>query len=267
MKKITVFEGTINGEKFDNVKAYNDKMAELINSGATDIQASSSTSIKTVDDTCNTAKCNDELNVSYHPYFEDTTDNHYLDELVTDNEKTNENNMDKMIRILDASFNHIIDGLENCSLSDKKDYLLEIQSIISGIKQDKKANEKCAETLKSNKDEADAKFAAAKKEYDETLDKIRHDMRIIKWAERFITNLLEFYNGVEGETIDAIKNHVELDKNKQHVDDKTKVKPTENIDIKTSIKEHTPQLVAGIESLLNEIFGDSVYYTNVKNIK
>jgi hypothetical protein len=45
----TIFEGTINGEKFNSVEAYNNKMLELINAGVS-IDATSHT--KSVDDTC-----------------------------------------------------------------------------------------------------------------------------------------------------------------------------------------------------------------------
>ena len=44
MKKI-VFSGTINGETFNNVEDYNQKISSLIRAGETNIQASSSTQI------------------------------------------------------------------------------------------------------------------------------------------------------------------------------------------------------------------------------
>ena len=46
MKQIKVFKGKINGEVFDNVHSYNTRMTELISKGVTNIEATSSTSIK-----------------------------------------------------------------------------------------------------------------------------------------------------------------------------------------------------------------------------
>lgn len=71
----TIFKGTVNGETFDNVAAYNARLQELINSGVT-VNASSDTKVNIEDEPTNDASYTttttldvDDADLSIYPYM------------------------------------------------------------------------------------------------------------------------------------------------------------------------------------------------------
>ena len=104
MKKV-VFEGIINGEKFDNVQDYNKKMTELVKNNE-QISASSITKMNDeFDDSEDKTPAPEQVvenkeNISRDdllPYFNDGFDGYYLDKLVTGDDTIDRESISKVI--------------------------------------------------------------------------------------------------------------------------------------------------------------------------
>lgn len=204
MKKITVFNGKINGEKFDNVAAYNQRMNELINSGATNIEASSSTSIKTVEDieTVCDAPIDDKYNeLELFPYINDDTP--YLDELVTIDAQRNANILKELEQVLSYSKNKIFEWLHDPEVGAdyKAHYINNVREIIERIKEDSKNNIACIGVVNSNRQRIVNDVEAAKAKFDELFRINDNERFMLISATPVIDNLLEFYKDVQAEGI------------------------------------------------------------------
>jgi hypothetical protein len=226
MKQIKVFKGKINGEVFDNVNSYNTRMTELISAGVTNIEATSSTSIKMVEDEpmdmttglgTNTpiAMIPEDEDLTFYPYFEDE-DPHYLDLLVTDDSETNAEAYNEANRQLDKCFLYITDNLydKDVDINVKKEYLHHVANIISDIKSD---NEKTTKALRSVDTtraqvaaefrEAQAAFTEAQAKYNEAVRECDYNQSVLQASKPVIARMLEFYRGVEQEALQAIAEH------------------------------------------------------------
>lgn len=125
MRKI-VFEGVINGEKFDNVQDYNSRMQELISAGVTEIQATSSTSMKSEE-----PEKKKEFDLTdYLPYF--NNEKHYLDQLVSDDSALNEKNLAYAERTFGAAYNDLSKALADGEVDVNQ--LLNLANIIKEIR-------------------------------------------------------------------------------------------------------------------------------------
>ena len=86
MAKKTIFEGVINGIKFDNVKDYNEYLTKLINTGES---FNASTSTKTECETCcdGECTCSDKETPVIHmfPGFDNGDNKEYVDGFISDN--------------------------------------------------------------------------------------------------------------------------------------------------------------------------------------
>lgn len=209
MKKITVFNGVINGEKFDNVAAYNQRMTELIARGATNIEASSSTSIKTVEDKereCDAPAEPEVLNDKYnelelYPYIDDDTP--YLDELVTIDAQRNANILKELAQVLSYSKNKIFEWLHDPEVGAdyKAQYINNVQDVINRIKQDSKNNITCIDIVNSNRQRIVNDVQAAKARFEELFRTNDNERFMLTSAKPVIDNLLEFYKDVQAEGI------------------------------------------------------------------
>jgi hypothetical protein len=215
MKQIKVFKGTINGETFDNVHSYNARMTELISAGVTDIEASSSTSIKMVDDELTEvatgigadtpiANCADE-DVSLFPYF-DHDDPHYLDLLVTEDDVTNAEARDTAREIMENSYAHIVNNLYDNTVdyAAVSDYLDAIRNILRDIRHDANSNAQTVKTIEREIMHAEAAFAEAKLNYENTMKVLDAKRHVLCAAKPVINDFLEFYEGIEAETMAAL---------------------------------------------------------------
>lgn len=206
MKK-TVFTGTINGQTFDNVADYNKCMMQLLEKGV-EVQASSSTSIKEVEpepvDTC--ASTPDD-GVSLFPFFEEEAD-YYLDALVTPDAEKNLTVRTEMRNLLEKCYSYIMEMLldKDIDIEVKQVYRDDIHDLISSIETDRTNNLKCKEVIAARRNEAIAKYNAAKAEYNEAMIKFRAEEFMIDGANPVINMLLDFYRDIEAETINAVKN-------------------------------------------------------------
>lgn len=267
MAKVTVFQGTVNGRTFNNVADYNAAIATLIEAGETDIQATSSTTIKNVEDPveigdyvttctndccpggCDCTCCEDE-DLSYFPYMEDD-DPFYLDLLVTDDPVTNQEAYAEAQKILEKCYRHITKTLSDPTISanKKEQYLADIQEIISDIKSDIRDTINAGKAIDAKREKLTRDYNIAMARFEEEEDILNASMNVAKMFE-------VFYQDVENETLTAIK---ETNKNKCICknDDLNKNK------IVTDCKVKQPEKVANLSDLLNKIFGeDWVQYKN-----
>lgn len=264
MAKVTVFNGVINGEKFDNVAAYNARMNELLSAGVEDISAASSTEIKNVEDetadftstctcdVCNTKpinnideafknlmtaieECDEEL--SLYPYMEED-EPFYLDIIVNDNMDIYEDTVKNAKRILDKCFGYIAEYLHDNDMCvcEKKDYLQDIKNIISDIKNDNQYNLDAISNIKSRRDALLAE-----------LNDLDAEEKVLRNAKPVIEMFLDFYRAVEAEACMVIAENKA--KNKCKCDDLNK-----NKDVTTNVVEKYPQAEIDLKSLFDKIF-------------
>lgn len=267
MAKVTVFQGTVNGKTFNNVADYNAAITALIEAGEKDIQATSSTTIKNVEDPvetddyvttctndccpggCDCTRCKDE-DLSYFPYMEDD-DPFYLDLLVTDDPVTNQEAYSEAQKVLEKCYRYITNTLNDpiVSLSRKEQYLADIQEIISNIKSD------IRDTVNAGK-AIDAKREKLTRDYNIAIGRLEEEENILSTSMDVARMFESFYQDVENETLTAIK---EDNKNKCTC----KNDDLNNNKIVTECKVTQPEKVANLSDLLNKIFGED--WTQYKN--
>lgn len=283
--KRTIFEGTVNGEKFDNVQDYNARVKELIESGQFE-SASSSTRVeeyertgycRICDDTptvegtltttadnlpweedCDCTECVnpfEDEDLSFYPYL-DEDDPLYLDILVTDHRETNREVLAEVTRVFEKCKRYIIDALEDpdTDIESKKNYLEDIKEIVENLVADKK------DTLEAIK-KVEKKAEDLRKEYEEKFQAIDRDRFILEESRPVIDAFLEFYRSVEGDIILNIKENTHNPKlvfqNRNDVNNNKKPIVGVDVDnrIDTGIRESQPQRVDDLQSILDRIFG------------
>ena len=278
MKKITVFDGTINGEKFDNVQAYNNRMNELLNAGATDIQASSSTSIRTVKDESEVEMSalekeltdlilgEDDEDLTMYPYF-DEGDPKYLDLLVTDNACINTEALNEANSLLDKCYLYIADQLydDEIPVEEKKDYLADVREIIAEITNDNTNTTKALASIDRNRASAAAELRAAeaayntaKINYNNAVKECDLNQGILQASKPVIARMLEFYRTVEADALEAI-----AETNSKRVCKCTEDKytcDTDSPEVKCNIREVSPQQLKDV----SEWFGKLLEACGVK---
>ena len=270
MKKVTVFKGVINGHEYDNVADYNAAFKELMDRGETDIQASSSTSVKTIEDeastgfvtTCTTdqcpgtcIECTEDEDLSFYPYMEDD-DPHYLDILATSDKVTNYEAYTEAQNVLEKNYRYICDALNdpdvcNC---ERKEYLEDINDIIKDVENDLRTTKNTLEGLAVKYDAAKARYEEAIKKAEEAYEiekKQIEESEVVLVAAKRVGEMFEaFYYDVANETILAIKNHEEPCN-----------KACKNEDnIVTECKEKSPSTVRDFNDLLDKIFSKPGFF-------
>jgi len=146
MRKL-VFEGIINGKKFDNVQDYNKEMNRLISSGSLNISASSSTHL--VDDSAVAAREPEKVETvrpfddeDYLPFFNNSTSQYYLDLLVSNDNALNERNRD----IAEQEFDKKLTDLKKVlatgtvSIEDAFSFVNKLKEVRSQINNDAEEN-------------------------------------------------------------------------------------------------------------------------------
>lgn len=267
----TVFEGTVNGEKFDNVQAYNARLTELLNAGVV-VEASSSTRVvneetpvphsgyvrTSTDEVCDAgtstfASTIDE-DLSYYPYAEDD-DPHYLDVLITDAHDVNVEARREMHNIFDKCYMHIADALydRDIDVDTKKEYLADVRDIINTAKQDKAMNTDALARINARKKEVEDEFRQAEEKYHKAMEQIEYDTMILNDAKPVIEDFINFYNSVEAEALQAINeqttNRCTCGENKCNC----KCDTSEPI---TTVTERIPQGIFDFQNVINRIFDD-----------
>ena len=258
MKK-TVFTGTINGKTFDNVADYNKCMMQLLEKGV-EVHASSSTSITEVEpepiDTCASTP---EDGVSLFPFFEEDAD-YYLDALVTPDAEKNLAIRAEMRNLLEKCYSYIMEMLldKNIDTDEKLAYRDNIHDLIGSIEADRNNNLKCKSVIAKRREEAIAKYNAAKAEYNEAMIKFRAEEFMVDGANPVINMLLDFYRDIEAETINALKNDKDqCDNHKcKRCDDPNKNKTIDKDKILCDVQELQPQTIKDVTDWFNKLLDD-----------
>ena len=256
MKNVTVFQGKVNGKIYDNVADYNAAITALVEAGVTDIEATSSTSIKAVEDnevsnecvtTCTDCDCTNctcdicDEDVTFYPYMEDE-DPFYLDLLVTNDKEANIEAYNEAQRQLEISYRDIVEALyaPKTTLDELKEYLDDINDIIANVKHDIADTHAAADKINVRRKNLANEFEKYKQNYEASLREMDSQMDILTDANRVTSMFKAFYEDVANETILSIKNNEEnVNRNK----------------IETTCNEIKPQNVSDLNSLINKIFG------------
>lgn len=272
-KTRTIFEGTVNGEKFDNINAYNARIIQLMDSGQL-LSASSSTRVeditKEVEGVNEVIKkievCDEKPKAAVKKYLPASDDNSkYIDDVLQ-----SEN--------VQKSINTLVDNLYELS-----------EEVIANIPHNTKeqldvyfnaacdAQQKLIRDLEltnnaiCSKDDKLTKIENEVKELTKRLSDLRdeheslvRDVTILDNAYQVIDTYIDFYDKVITEVNEAIEI---LESNECHCGGKCKCGcngeckcgnhedhcQCENV--KTDIKEIKPQYVSNISKLIDEVFG------------
>lgn len=264
MEKVTVFKGCINGQEFDNVNDYNARMKELLDAGAENISASSSTSVKTVKEPqdckcgdeapcpCEVCTCSNRPNgvydedASFYPYM-DANDPYYLDLLVTEDPAVNAEALNTMEEVFTESYRYICDTLADPKVSQqtRREYLTDVQTILSGLKDDHKHTKKALDSIVRKEAELRAELKA-----------LEGAENVLRDALPVIEKLDEFYRAVECKTLEEITNT-------DRAAEKTECQCEQNCQceqkVPTKCVETEKTKVYDLNTIINTIFGESLF--------
>lgn len=188
MRKV-VFKGVINGEEFDNVKDYNDRINKLLAEG-TSISANSNTQVVEEPEVKEEKEEVSDLRsllANLTPYFNEE-DEHYLDRLVTGDKEFDQRRLIEVEnRLEDAKKNleKVLD-IDEFDLADALELMNEYKNVRNGILEDQYTNSTLTNNLK---------------------EEIKHDedqLKVLEGSAPFIKTLLDFYTGA----FNILRNHI-----------------------------------------------------------
>ena len=289
----TIFEGTINGEKFNSVQAYNARMIELMNAGK-EVNASSHT--KSVNEsagcdcrcTCDKSEevCdlpsletavknlvdaieNEDITGSIYPCFEDD-EVHYLDTLVNNNAETNMSMREALHKDFDAAWRNVTEFLycDDTPIEAKKMYLNDVRDIISTVEEDQRNNNTARAKINIRRRAVVDALDRAKRDYEKAMANIDSEVIVIDDANKIIADVLEFYRSVEAEGLQAIKDSNKNDNTQCkscNCDAETSNKETSNIN--TNLREITPQIQMDLASAFGKLFEGLVKNVDLSKLK
>lgn len=154
MRKV-VFNGVINGKEFDNVQDYNEEMNKLLQSGATNISASSSTSIvdepETVAEPPEEDKKKPFVIEDYLPYFVGEGNDYYIDLLASEDDELNNKNLEiaehTFVDVLKKLRDEIAD--RNITVEQAFDLVNLVKEVRARVDNDKDTNEKMIKDIEA----------------------------------------------------------------------------------------------------------------------
>lgn len=147
MAKKTIFEGVINGIKFDNVKDYNEYLTKLINAGES-FSASTSTKseretccsreCETCCETCNECECNESGPVMMLPGYIIGRDNDksYVDLYVSDNAIMDKQSFEELKDELGDNMEGVIKKIHKMDRAALEGYLKDVNEVLGVINTD-----------------------------------------------------------------------------------------------------------------------------------
>lgn len=245
----TIFKGTVNGETFDNVAAYNARLQKLLNSGET-VEASSETKVNVEDEptsdapytTTTTLDAFDE-DLTIYPYMcED--DPFYLDLLVTDDPVTNQEAYNEAQNVLDKCYRYTQDVMSGCCNCERKEYLEDVTEIIDNINND------ITDTIRAI-DKVNAKKKKAEEAYHAEMNNLNKDLDLLEAADKVSNMFKAYYEDVQNEMRTMIKEGQNKGCDKSCTNDV----------VETTVTEKTPQTEWDFNKLMDAIFGPGLIRT------
>lgn len=265
--KRTVFEGFVNGEKFDNIIAYNERVNQLMKEGKF-MNASSNTRVEEYED--GKEKINNLLNainscdnktdisdISLLPFMR-STDPFYLHSLIAINPEYQEKTNEKIENQLNECYDYISRMVLNNTDVTKTElmtYLNKLNKVITNITNDRTKNINCDSEL-------DKQLDNLFHEYENKCMEIEKKRIVLDNASDVIETLLDFYTDVRTDVL-ATLNDIELEHDScchcggghqcTGCTGKCSCKQAKPAEI----KEVKPQTEFNISDLVNEVFGES----------
>lgn len=275
--KRTVFEGFVNGEKFDNIIAYNERVNQLMKEGKF-MSASSNTRVEEYED--GKEKINNLLDainfcsgdnkttisdISLLPFMR-SSDPFYLNSLVAINpeyqEKTNNKIEDQLNECYDYISRMILNNVD-VTKDELTRYLNKLNKVITNITNDRTKNNNCAVEL-------DKQLDNLLHEYENKCIGINNKRTVLNQASDVIETLLDFYTDVREDVL-ATLHDIELEHDANcccgencscvctcgedhECTGKCSCKQEEK---PASLTEVKPQVELNINDLINEVFGRS----------
>lgn len=230
----TVFEGIVNGQKFDNVADYNAALVEALKHG--NVNASSQT--KTVPDeniddvitpTCCDETCHDYEEPDLFPGLDENE--YYMDGMIGD-DKEDEITYNNWKEYLENNYKQVVEWIGGFDVDDLETYLQDLkEAALDSIQEDKKTTEKALEQL-----------VVEREDLKDRLQKCDLEINCLKNAGKLNTMFIQYYSQLITK-LTAIVNEMQMQEK-----------------IQTSVTEVRPQIEAnldGIQKLLEEIFPGS----------
>lgn len=178
-----IFNGEINGVKFDTIEAYNAEIYRLKEEGCDNIVANASTKILNTPDECK--EPSPEINLT--PMFEG--DKHYLDVLVTRDSNENAAILSDLKGATNRWAREIVSHLRSASKDDILSYIKDVNGIVDLISHDRDDTRKAFVTLSGDLENAKNDLARAQAHYDILNEK----MNILNDCNPIMDTLQEFY--------------------------------------------------------------------------
>lgn len=275
--KRTVFEGFVNGEKFDNIIAYNERVNQLMKEGKF-MSASSNTRVEEYEDGKEKINnlldainsCDNKTNISdisLLPFMR-SSDPFYLNSLIEINpeyqEKTNKKIEDQLNECYDYISKVILDN-EDVTKNELMTYLNTLSKVITNITNDRTKNNNCS-------DELDKQLDNLLHEYENKRIAINKKQTVLNQASDVIETLLDFYTDVREDVL-ATLHDIELQHDSNCCcgetcscictcgeDHECTGKCSCKQEKPASLTEVKPQAEFNINDLINEVFG---YYPGV----
>lgn len=245
----TIFKGTVNGETFDNVSAYNARLQELINSGEP-VSASSETSVNIEDEPTNDASYTttttldvDDEDLSIYPYMcEDEP--FYLDLLVTDDPVTNQEAYTEAQNVLKKCYDYTLDLVKDWCSCERETYINDLDEILNDIDDD------IRDTLNAI-DKVGAKRKRLEESYHKELDKLNKELDILEAADKVSDMFKNYYSDVRDRV------------NAMNIEEECSCcgKSCTNDVIETTVTETEPQTEWDFNKLMDAIFGPGLIRT------
>lgn len=144
MAKKTVFEGVVNGIKFDNVKEYNEYLMKLIEAGEP-INASTSTHTENECGCCGCCECEctgDDEQIMMLPGAIYSDDKSYVDSYISDNAIADKQALNELGDELRDNLKGVFRKIHKMDTAALENYLLDVNKTINVIKADLKSTKK-----------------------------------------------------------------------------------------------------------------------------
>lgn len=262
MNKKTVFKGVINGKHFTDVKEYNKYLSKLIEAGEA-FSAETSTQTVAVDENENknckhkwlSGECDkiNEFDNMMLPYFNDSE--YYLDKIVTSDNETNVNNIERMEFVLSNNLNLVKANLVNMTDNDLKMYTDKILDILNNVSRDKKFNneaqEKISKKVEQTAERYEKQMAAVQAEHDIAMEKYDAEYEILESAEYVMDKMIDYYNKV----LKLLHPAPVKEARSEYLCNEGTCNCGQPEPVKTEIKELKKEKVTDLASLFNKIFG------------
>lgn len=147
MAKKTVFEGVVNGIKFDNVKEYNEYLMKLIEAGE---PVNASTSTHTENECCGCCECDcactgDEEPIMMLPgcIIGRDNDKSYVDSYVSDNAIADKQSFEELEDELGDNMEGVIEKIHKMDRAALEGYLKDVNEVLGVINTDYKSTKRC----------------------------------------------------------------------------------------------------------------------------